>query len=298
MGAGWERPQWFEANASLLTGERRGSDADGWAAPNWSPIVGAEHLAIRERVALFDITPFAKLRVGARTRCAFLERVCANRIDRPVGTMVYTPMLTARGGIRCDLTVTRHRRRSVPGGDGRRFGHARSGLAPAQLRPDERVWIGDRSAVSFCLGLWGPRARDVLETLTDDDVSNDGFPYLTARTIDVGEVPVFAQRISYAGELGWELYGPTEMGVRLWDLLWEAGRPHGMVAAGMGAFDSLRLEKGYRLWGQDLSIEHDPYEAGLGFAVRTGEGRLPGQGGAGGDPGPRAQPQPVVHDAR
>jgi glycine cleavage system aminomethyltransferase T/glycine/D-amino acid oxidase-like deaminating enzyme len=274
--AGWERPQWFEANAPLLTGapwERR----EGWAALNWSPIVGAEHLAVRDGVALMDITPFAKLRVWGRDACSFLERICANRIDRPVGTIVYTSMLTANGGIRCDLTVTRvaeDRFQVVTGG-----GSAMHDLAwlRRQLRPEERVWIGDRSAVSFCLGLWGPRARAVLETLTDDDVSNDGFPYMTARTIDVGEVPVFAQRISYVGELGWELYGPTEMGERLWDLLSEAGRPHGMVAAGMGAFDSLRLEKGYRLWGQDLNIEHDPYEAGLGFAVRLAKGDFQGR---------------------
>jgi glycine cleavage system aminomethyltransferase T/glycine/D-amino acid oxidase-like deaminating enzyme len=268
VGAGWERPQWFGSNASLLSGDEPWASRDGWAAMNWSPIVGGEHLATRERVALFDITPFSKFRVWGSDAAGFLERVCANRLDRPVGSIVYTSMLTASGGIRCDLTVTRLAEdvfQVITGG-----GSAMHDLAwlRALVRRGERVWIGDRTQTRFCLGLWGPRARDVLRAVTEDDVSNDAFPYMTAREIAVGEVPVLAQRISYAGELGWELYGPMEMGERTWDLLWEAGRNHGILAAGMGAFDSLRLEKGYRLWGQDLNIEHDPFEAGIGFAVR------------------------------
>src|SRR5205823_9486036 len=133
----------------------------------------------------------------------------------------------------------------------------------------ERVAIAVRTDALFALGLWGPRARDVLRAVTDADVSNEAFPYMTAGYLNLGEVaPVWAQRISYAGELGWELYGQMSMGARAWDLLWGAGREHGIVAAGGGAFDSLRLEKGYRLWGQDIHTEHDPFEAGLGFAVR------------------------------
>jgi glycine cleavage system aminomethyltransferase T len=143
----------------------------------------------------------------------------------------------------------------------------------AQIRAGERVTIVERTGSLFALGLWGPRAREVLAAVTDVDVNNESFPYLTARYLNVGEVgPVWAQRISYAGELGWELYGQIAMGDRAWDLLWEAGREHGLVAAGLGAFDSLRLEKGYRLWGQDLDSEHDPLEAGLEFAVRWDKG--------------------------
>ncbi|MGZ5352821.1 MAG: aminomethyltransferase family protein, partial [Actinomycetota bacterium] len=139
----------------------------------------------------------------------------------------------------------------------------------AQAREGERVRITERTGSLFALGLWGPRARDVLRAVTDEDVNDDAFPYLTARYLNVGEVgPVWAQRISYVGELGWELYGQFAMGDRAWDLLWEAGREHGLIAAGLGAFDTLRLEKGYRLWGQDVHTEHDPLEAGLGFAVR------------------------------
>jgi glycine cleavage system aminomethyltransferase T len=266
--AGWERPQWFRRNESLLTGaewERR----QGWAAQNWSPAVGAEHLATRERVSLFDITAFAKLDVTGSDACAFLERISANRIDRPVGTIVYTSMLTPSGGIRCDLTVTRKAEdlfRVVTGG-----GSGQHDLAwlRAQIRDGERVTITERTGSLFALGLWGPRARDVLAGVTDADVSNEAFPYLTATYLNIGEVgPVWAQRISYAGELGWELYGQFAMGDRAWDLLWEAGREHGLIAAGGGAFDSLRLEKGYRLWNQDVNTEHDPFEAGLGFAVK------------------------------
>jgi dimethylglycine oxidase len=267
-GAGWERPQWFRENERLLKGddwERR----EGWAAMNWSPAVGAEHIATRERVALFDITAFAKFDVTGPDACSFLEHVSANRIDRPVGTIVYTSMLTPSGGIRCDLTVTRKAEdlfRVVTGGGSGQ--HDRAWLR-AQIRDGERVTITERTGSLFALGLWGPRARDVLRAVTDEDVSNEAFPYMTARYLNVGEVgPMWAQRISYAGELGWELYGQFAMGDRAWQLLWEAGREHGLVAAGGGAFDSLRLEKGYRLWNQDINTEHDPFEAGLAFAVK------------------------------
>ncbi|HEX6678775.1 MAG TPA: FAD-dependent oxidoreductase [Actinomycetes bacterium] len=267
VGAGWERPQWFEANRPLLTGaswEKR----DGWAARLWSPVEGAEHLATRAGAALYDLTPFAKFEVGGPDAEAFLERVCANRVARAVGAVVYTAMLTPRGGIRCDLTVTRE--------DGETFRIVTAGVSGrhdlawlrAQRREGERVTIAERTGETFVLGLWGPRAREILQAVTDADVSNQAFPYLTARHLDLGEVPVWAQRISYVGELGWELYGDFAMGGRAWELLWQAGREHGLIAAGLGAFDTLRLEKGYRLWGQDIHAEFDPLSAGLGFAVR------------------------------
>jgi glycine cleavage system aminomethyltransferase T/glycine/D-amino acid oxidase-like deaminating enzyme len=269
VGAGWERPQWFDANAGLVPPEARWRARDEWAATLWSPTEGAEHLATRSTAALFDITPFAKLDVSGADACGYLERISANRIDRPVGTIVYTSMLTPRAGIRCDLTVTRKAEdlfRVVTGGGS---GQHDVAWMRAQIRDGERVTVTERTGGLFALGLWGPRARDILQHVTDADVSNDAFPYLTARYINIGEVaPVWAQRISYVGELGWELYGQIAMGDRAWGLLWDAGREHALVAAGLGAFDSLRLEKGYRLWGQDLSTEHDPIEAGLGFAVR------------------------------
>jgi glycine cleavage system aminomethyltransferase T/glycine/D-amino acid oxidase-like deaminating enzyme len=275
-GAGWERPQWFEAN-HVLTGAPWESRS-GWAAQHWSPCVGVEHIATRERVAMFDITPFAKFDITGADALSFLERLSANRIDRPDGTIVYTSLLTPSGGIRCDLTITRKdedRFRVVTGGGSGQ--HDRAWLL-AQRRPGERVNLTVRTGSLFALGLWGPKARHVLQAVTDVDVSNEAFPYMTARYLNVGEVdPVWTQRISYAGELGWELYGQIAMGQRAWDVLWEAGQEHGIVAAGGGAFDSLRLEKGYRLWGQDIHTEHDPFEAGLGFAVRMDEGDFQGR---------------------
>jgi glycine cleavage system aminomethyltransferase T/glycine/D-amino acid oxidase-like deaminating enzyme len=267
-GAGWERPQWFEANRLLLTGEPWEA-REPWASRFWSPIEGAEHVATRSRAALFDITPFAKFDVWGPDALAYLERVFANRVDRPVGSLVYTAALTSRGGIRLDLTIARKDEdlfRVVTGG-----GSGQHDLAwlRGQIRGDERVTITERTGSLFALGLWGPRARDVLQAVTDADVSNDAFPYMTGRYLNVGEVgPVWAQRISYVGELGWELYGQFAMGDRAWELLWRAGREHGLIAAGLGAFDTLRLEKGYRLWGQDINTEYDPFEAGLGFAVK------------------------------
>jgi dimethylglycine oxidase len=268
VGAGWERPQWFEANRPLLGGapwETR----EEWAARLWSPIEGAEHLATRANAALYDLTPFAKFEVTGPDAGAFLERVCANRVVRDVGTIVYTSMLTPRGGIRCDLTVTREGEdlfRVITGGTS---GPHDLAWLRAQLRDGERVSIDERTGSVFVLGLWGPKARTIMQAVTDADVSNHAFPYMTARYLDIGEIgPVWAQRISYVGELGWELYGDAAMGYRVWELLWEAGREHGLIAAGLGAFESLRLEKGYRLWGQDIHTEYDPLSAGLGFAVR------------------------------
>jgi len=268
-GAGWERPQWFDADRPLVGGvTHEWARRTGWAARHWSPTVGAEHLATRERAAMFDLTPYVKIRVQGPDALPFLERICANRIDRPVGSIVYTAMLTARGGIRCDLTVTRHEEDVFFVVTGGGSGMHDMAWIRAQVRSGERVRIFDTTTRSFCLGLWGPRARDILQPLTGDDVSDAALPYMTGAVVDILDVPAFAQRVSYVGELGWEIYGPLEHAARLWDILWEAGRSEGLTAAGMGAFDSLRLEKGYRLWGQDINSEHDPLSAGLGFAVR------------------------------
>ena len=278
VGAGWERPEWFEANAALVPNDAPWLRRDEWAARFWSPIEGAEHLATRSSAALFDLTAFAKLDVEGPDALVYLERICANRIDRPVGTIVYTAMLTASGGIRCDLTITRKDDdlfRVITGGAS---GQHDLAWMRRQIRGDERVRITDRTGSLFALGLWGPNAREILAAVTEADLDNEAFPYMTARYLNVGEVgPVWAQRISYAGELGWELYGQFAMGDRAWELLWDAGREHGLVAAGLGAFDTLRLEKGYRFWGQDIHTEHDPFEAGLGFAVKMDKGSFQGR---------------------
>ena len=175
------------------------------------------------------------------------------------------------------------------------------GWIQGRLADDGSVGVADISSGLCCVGLWGPRVRDLLGRVCEDDVSNEGFPYLTAKPIRIAEVPALALRISYVGELGWEIYAPAEQGLRLWDVLWEAGQPLGVIAAGGGAFDSLRLEKGYRLWGNDIHTEYNPYEAGIGFAVRMnrmGKGDFLGTGRAAENSRTGPDAQAVLYDAR
>ena len=276
--AGWERPQWYDANEGLLdsldvTGESR----TGWEAREWSPTVAAEHVAARERVAMFDLTPFAKFEVTGPGSLNALQRLASNQMNKPIGSITYTSMLTPSGGIKCDLTVTRlaeDRFMVVTGGA---MGLHDLDWIEARLPDDGSVSVADVSSGRCCIGLWGPRARDLLSRVCDDDVTDEGFPYMTAKPITIAEVPSLALRISYVGELGWEIYASAEQGLRLWDVLWEAGQPLGVIAAGGGAFDSLRLEKGYRLWGNDIHTDYNPYEAGIGFAVRMRKGYFVGR---------------------
>jgi 4-methylaminobutanoate oxidase (formaldehyde-forming) len=263
--AGWERANWFEPNAERGDGSLR---PRGWAGRLWSPAIGAEHRACREAAALFDETSFAKIEVAGAGAAEFLEKLCDNRVARAVGTVAYTQMLNARGGIECDFTVTRladDRFRIVTG---TAFGQHDLAWIRSHAPEDGSVVVEDVTSRYACLGLWGPRARDILQPLTTADLGNDAFPYLRARELAVGPVPCLALRVTYVGELGWELYCPTEFGLRLWDTIWEAGREHGLVAGGYKAIDSLRLEKGYRVWGADITPDDTPWEAGLGFAVK------------------------------
>ncbi|MEO8570125.1 MAG: FAD-dependent oxidoreductase [Chloroflexota bacterium] len=262
--SGWERPNWFESNAAA------GDEAlrpRGWAGMHWSPAIGAEALATRNAAGLFDETSFAKIEIIGPGAAAFLGRLCANDVDVPVGRIVYTQLLNQRGGIECDLTVTRVTTDRYLMITGTAVGQHDLGWLRRHLPDDESVLLNDITSGRVCLALWGPRARDILAPLTRDDVSDAGFPYLTARAITVGSVPVYALRVTYVGELGWELYAHTEFGSTLWRTLWEAGRPQGMAAAGYRAIDALRLEKGYRVWSSDITSDENPYEAGLGFAV-------------------------------
>jgi len=274
--AGWERPQWFESNQSTLDGQVFPTRS-GWAARFWSPVQAAEHRAARERVVLFDATPFVKLEVSGAGALAYLQRIAANQMDRPPGKVTYTAMLNERGGIMTDLTVTRlaEERFWVVTGGG--VGMHDLAWMRRQLPDDGSVQLRDLTSSWCCIGVWGPRARDLLQPLTEEDLSREAFPYLSAQSVTVGGVPAYAIRISYVGELGWEIYAPTEYALRLWDTLWEAGRALGVAPLGGGAFDSLRLEKGYRLWGADIHSEYNPYEAGLGFAVRLDKGAFIGR---------------------
>ena len=267
--SGWERPNWFEPNAAL------GDEAlrpHGWAGQHWSPAIGTEALATRQAAALFDESSFAKIEISGAGALAFLQRLCANDLDRPVGSITYTQMLNTRGGIECDFTVTRLAEELFLIVTGTAFGNHDLGWIRAHLPADGSVRVRDITSSRACLGIWGPRARDILAPLTRDDLSNEAFPYLTAREITLAHVPVLALRVTYVGELGWELYPPSEYGRGLWQTLWEAGRAQGMLAGGYRAIDALRLEKGYRVWSSDITPEETPYEAGLGFAVRLDKG--------------------------
>jgi 4-methylaminobutanoate oxidase (formaldehyde-forming) len=272
--SGWERANWFEPNAA------RGDESlrpRGWAGKLWSPAIGAEHVACREAAALFDETSFAKLEVSGEGAAAFLEYLCANRVAREIGRITYTQMLNAQGGIECDFTVTRLTEDRFRIVTGTAFGQHDLAWLRQHAPDDGSVNVADVTSQLACLGLWGPRAREILQPLTTAELSNEAFPYMTAQEFAIGRVPCLALRVTYVGELGWELYCPVELGLALWDTLWEAGREHGLVAGGYKAIDSLRLEKGYRVWGADITPEQTPYEAGLGFAVKLDKGDFIGR---------------------
>jgi dimethylglycine oxidase len=278
-GGGWERPHWYGVNETLLGRYRERIPArNAWAARYWHPIAGAEALATREAAGLYDVTPLKRLEVTGPGALRFLDRLTTNRLDRPVGTVVYSLMLDERGGIRSDLTIARlGEDRFQVGANGPLDLDTLSRAAADDRNGEGAVQVRDITSGTCCIGLWGPKARDVLASVTEADVSNEAFGYFRAKELWVGTVPVTALRLSYVGELGWELYTTADMGLKLWDTLWQAGQAHGLVAAGRSAFGSLRLEKGYRAWGTDMTTEHDPFEAGLGFAVRMDKGDFVGR---------------------
>jgi glycine cleavage system aminomethyltransferase T/glycine/D-amino acid oxidase-like deaminating enzyme len=258
--SGWERVNFYESNAAAGDESLR---PRGWAGRHWSPAIGAEHVACRERAALFDESSFAKIEVSGAGAAEFLESLCDNRVARGVGQITYTQMLNHRGGVECDFTVTRVEEELFSIVTGTAFGN--HDLSWIRRHAPDGVRVADVTARWACFALWGPRARDVLAPLTSDPLD---FGYMTMRDIAVGDVPVRALRVTFVGELGWELYCPTEYGAGLWRALWEAGEPHGLAAGGYRAIDSLRLEKGYRVWAADITPDDTPLEAGLDFCVK------------------------------
>jgi glycine cleavage system aminomethyltransferase T/glycine/D-amino acid oxidase-like deaminating enzyme len=263
--SGWERVNWYESNTAAGDESLR---PRGWAGRHWSPAIGAEHRACREAVALFDESSFAKLEIAGPGAAALLERLCANEVARAVGRITYTQMLNRRGGIESDLTVSRLAEDRFGIVTGTAFGCHDREWVRRHLPDDGSVHVHDVTSQWACFGVWGPRARDVLQPLTPQSLRNKDFPYMTLRETTVAGAPVRALRVTYVGELGWELYTPSEYGLGLWQALWDAGAPHGMVAGGYRAIDSLRLEKGYRVWGADVTPDTTPYEGGVGFAVK------------------------------
>ncbi len=263
--AGWERVNWYESNEAAGDETLR---PRGWAGQNWSPAIGAEAAAARTTAGLFDESSFAKSEVLGPGALDLLQRLCANDVGRGVGRVTYTQMLNERGGIECDLSVTRLAEDRFLLVTGTAFGaHDRRWIERHAPR-DGSVYVLDATSSRACFGLWGPRARDILQPLTRTSLANGDFPYMTALEIAVGDVPCLAIRVTYVGELGWELYCPSEYGAALWDTLWAAGAEHGLVACGYRAIDALRLEKGYRAWASDITPDTTPDDAGLGFAVK------------------------------
>lgn len=264
---GWERPHWYEANADLvreLPPEWAPPERDPWAAQFHSPIAAAEAWRTRTSVAMYDMTPLKRLEVTGPGAVALLERLTTSKMDKSVGSVTYTLMLDEAGGIRSDLTVARLGRDHFQVGAN---GNIDLDYLRRQIPSDGSVQVRDITGGTCCIGLWGPRARDVVEALSTDDFSNQNFKYFRVKRVRIAGIPVTAMRLSYVGELGWELYTTADCGLRLWDVLWAEGRKYDVIAGGRAAFNSLRIEKGYRSWGTDMTTEHNPFEAGLGFAV-------------------------------
>jgi glycine cleavage system aminomethyltransferase T/glycine/D-amino acid oxidase-like deaminating enzyme len=265
-GAGWERPFWYASNEPLLKeyGDRVMPRKAEWESRWWSPVINAEHLAMRDRVGIVDLSAFAIFDVTGPGACDALEALVVNRVDVPVGRVVYTPLLNEAGGIVADLTIMRlapHVFRVVTGGG---MGMRDKKWFADHLPADGSAQIQDQTSAFTTVGVWGPRARDLVASTTDDDVSHAAFPFGTCRVVEINGVRALASRISYVGELGWEIYVSIEQGLRLWDGLWEAGKPLGAVPVGIGVYGTTgRLEKGYRAHGNELELEYDLVEAGM-----------------------------------
>jgi len=267
-GAGWERPQWYESNAGLLEeyGDRINRREAEWDARWWSPIINAEHLAMRDRVAMIDLSAFAIFDVTGPTALQTVQRVAMRQMNVEAGRVVYTPLLTPGGGFKQDLTIMRlgdDTFRVVTGGA---YGMSDLKWFADHLPEDGSAQVHDQTNAWTTIGLWGPHARDVLASVTSDDVSHEGMPFARCKTIEVGPVQVLASRISYVGDLGWELYVPIEQGARLWDIVAEAGAPHGIIPAGIGVYGTTgRLEKCYRAYGAELEGDFNVVEAGMAW---------------------------------
>ena len=264
--AGWERPMWYERNRDLLDRypgqlmERAGE----WESRWWSPIINAEHLAMRERAGLFDLSAFAILDVTGPGALHGVQNVAVAQMNVPVGRVVYTSLLDDAGGFRADLTIMRLGPRHFRVVTGGATGMMDLKWIADHLPADGRAQVTDLTSAWATFGLWGPKARAILQHLTEDDISNEGFPFATCREIEAEAITVLASRISYVGELGWELHVPIEQGAKLWDALFAAGLAYGMVPAGIGVYGTTaRLEKGYRAFGAELDAHYNLVEAGM-----------------------------------
>jgi 4-methylaminobutanoate oxidase (formaldehyde-forming) len=259
---GWERPNWFAGDG------REARDVYSYGRQNWFQAVGEEHRAVREQAGLFDQSSFAKFLMVGPDAAAALGWICANDVDKPVGSLTYTQMLNRMGGIECDLTVARlaEDRFYIVTGTG--FATHDFSWIERNIPAGLRASLVDVTSGFAVLSLMGPRARDILQATTPDDVCNEAFPFANWRAITIGGAPVKALRITYVGELGWELHVPSEHALSVYRRIRDAGAAHGLANAGYRAIESLRLEKGYRAWGSDIGPDYTPLEAGLGWAVK------------------------------
>ena len=261
---GWERPNWFADAAS----SEEPRDVYTYGRPNWHEAVGREHRAAREAAALFDQTSFAKFTLKGPDAEAALGWIAANDVAKPVGALVYTQMLNDAGGIECDLTCARVAEDEYAITTGTGFANRDFNWIARNIPAGMNAQLVDVTSGTAVLSLMGPRARDILEAVTRADVSDAAFPFATHRVLGIAGCPVRALRVTYVGELGWELHVPVESAINVFDALHAAGREHGLINAGYRAIETLRLEKGYRAWGADIGPDHTPDEAGLGWAVK------------------------------
>ncbi|QCS40821.1 FAD-dependent oxidoreductase [Natrinema versiforme] len=264
---GWETPQWYETNEALLE-EYDVPDRPDWLERGWSKAHGVEHQAVRDRVGMVDMTTYTGIEVTGEGATDLLQGLLTNDVDVSPGRIRYAAMCNEDGGVLADVTVARlaeDRYTVFTGGGNSATLHSR--WIREHAPDDGSVSVRTRDSDMCGIGVFGPEARNVLSSLVETDLSNDAFPFYTAEETYLEGVPVTMLRLSYAGELGWELYAPTEYGARLWELIEDAGEEHGIVPIGWAALDSTSMEKGYRLWGTDVTPEYDPYEAGIGFAV-------------------------------
>ncbi|WP_113910828.1 GcvT family protein [Roseovarius dicentrarchi] len=264
---GWERPNWF---ADLSAGEKP-QDRYTFGRQNWFDAVGREHRAAREAAVLFDQSSFAKFVLKGPDAGAALGWIAANDVDKPVGALTYTQMLNDHGGIECDLTIGRTGEDEYYIVTGTGFATHDFDWIRRNIPAGMNCQLFDVTSAKAVLSLMGPNARAILEQVTQSDVSNGAFPFGTLRTIGIAGCPVTALRVTYVGELGWELHLPVEFATTVYDALMKAGAAHGLIDAGYRAIESLRLEKGYRAWGSDIGPDHAPLEAGLGWAVKLGK---------------------------
>jgi glycine cleavage system aminomethyltransferase T/glycine/D-amino acid oxidase-like deaminating enzyme len=261
---GWERPNWF---ADVASGEEP-EDHYSYERQNWFDTVGREHAACRERVAVFDQTSFAKFMLVGRDAEQVLSWICANDVTKPPEHLIYTQMLNERGGIECDLTVGRLSPTEYYIVTGTGFATHDFDWISRSIPAGLDARLIDVTSSYAVLSVMGPRSRDVLKGLTENDISNTGFPFGRVKRLTIAGAPLLAFRVTYVGELGFELHIPVEFAVSVYDALMAAGQLHGIANAGYRAIESLRLEKGYRAWGAEIGPDHTPLVAGLGWAVK------------------------------